>query len=265
MSRASRRGPQAPGASTPAKPRAAARAGKKVAPPPMPPRKPRPAASAEPAPAAKPKHDAAASKSKHDGGAKSKPEGGAARSKHEGGAAPRPRPVLRGDWIPVAEIARPHGIQGELRLKVFNPDSDLLAQRPKVRLRTPDGVERDVAITTARDSNKALLVRIAGVDDRNAAEALRGAELCVPREDFPPLPEGEFYACDVEGARALLPTGEEIGLVYGLNSYPTCDVLLVERSAPASGRIEVPLLPAYVDRVDVKAGVVHLLTIEGLD
>lgn len=174
----------------------------------------------------------------------------------------------RGDYISVAEIARPHGIQGELRLKVWNPDSDLLSTRSigaRLKLRLPDGEEREVTITAARDANKALLVRISGVDDRNAAEALRGAELCMAREAFPPLEEGEFYACDLEGARVMLSSGEEVGHVAGVASYPTCDVLLVERSGPTRGRLEVPLLPAYVGTVDAKAGTVELLTIEGLD
>jgi len=166
-------------------------------------------------------------------------------------------------WIGVAEIARPHGIQGELRLKVYNPDSDLLSRRPRVRLRLPDGALRDAAITSARDANKALLVRLAGVDDRDAAEALRGVEICVAREALPPLEEGEFYACDLEGARALLPSGEEIGHVSGLQSYPTCDVLLIERSS--GGRLEVPLLAPYVGKVDAQGGLVEILTLDGLE
>ena len=129
----------------------------------------------------------------------------------------------------------------------------------------PDGEEREITISTARDANKALLIRISGVDDRDAAEALRGAVLCVAREAFPPLEEGEFYACDLEGARAILRSGEEIGRVTGVASYPTCDVLLVERSGAVAGRLEVPLLPAYVGQVDAKGGTVELLTIEGLD
>src|SRR5580698_1587005 len=133
-------------------------------------------------------------------------------------------------YVAVAEVARPHGVRGELRLKVYNPDSDLLTRRAgaAVRLRLPDGSERDVAVLHAREANKALLVRLAGVDDRDAAEALRGAEVCVPRDAFPPLAEGEFYACDLEGARAVLRSGEEVGRVTGLVSYPTCDALVVD-------------------------------------
>lgn len=176
--------------------------------------------------------------------------------------APKAPPVADG-YIALAEVARPHGVQGELRLKVYNPDSDLLARRPRVRLRLPDGTTRDAAITAAREVNKALLVRLAGVEDRDAAEALRGAEVCVPRESFPPLEEGEFYACDVEGARAVLRGGDELGHVAAVASYPTCDVLVIERRT--GGRIEVPLLPEYVGAVDVAGGVVEILSIEGLD
>lgn len=177
-------------------------------------------------------------------------------------AAKKPSAPIEG-YVAVAEIARPHGVLGELRLKLYNPDSDLLSRRPRVKLRLPSGEARDAAITSAREANKALLVRIAGVDDRDAAEALRGTEILVPRDAFPPLEEGEFYACDLEGARAVMRSGEELGRVTGIASYPTCDVLLVDRTNGA--RIEVPLLDAYVGAVDAKGGTVEIVTIEGLD
>ncbi len=72
---------------------------------------------------------------------------------------------------------------------------------------------------------------------------------------------GEFYACDLEGAKVLL-AGEEIGRVKSIQEYPTCDVLVVEREAKSS--LEVPLVDAYVASVDTGAGVVELVTIEGL-
>jgi 16S rRNA processing protein RimM len=165
-------------------------------------------------------------------------------------------------WIPVAEIARPHGVRGELRLKVYNVESDLLAHRRDALLRMPDGEERTVQIASARPVNKAMLMHLRGVDDRDAAAALRGALLCIPRDEFPPLDEGEFYACDLEGARAVLESGEEIGRVRGLRSYPTCEALEIDGGT--RGAIEVPLVDAFVQEVDVENGVVRLVTIEGL-
>ena len=178
-------------------------------------------------------------------------------------APPRkPAPAPDGH-VAIGEIARPHGVQGELRLKLYNPDSDLLARRPRLRLRLGDGSLREATITSAREVNKAILVRLADVEDRDAAEALRGAEILVPREAFPALEDGEFYACDIEGARAVMSSGEEVGTVTGLASYPTCDVLVIERSS--GGRVEVPLLDAYVGAVDAAAGKVEIRTLDGLD
>jgi 16S rRNA processing protein RimM len=164
-------------------------------------------------------------------------------------------------WVAVAEVARPHGIRGELRLKPYNLDSDMLLRRSEVLLRMPDGSERTVSVAAARAVNKAVLVELRGVGDRNAAEALRGAVVCADRDEFPDLEEGEFYACDLEGARVVLPDGSEVGRVRTLRTYPTCDVLEVSR---AEGILEVPLVDSYVQEVDVAGGVVRLITVEGL-
>lgn len=164
-------------------------------------------------------------------------------------------------YVPVAEIARPHGVQGEIRLKLYNEDSDLLARRPPLRLRMPDGSEREARLESVRPIIKALLVRFAGVTDRDAAEALRGAVICVPRDAFPPLEEGEFYACDIEGARVVV-SGAVIGRVQGLQSYPTCDVLLV--ALEGGGTVEIPLTDSYVAAMDMEQQTIEVLTLEGL-
>jgi 16S rRNA processing protein RimM len=166
-------------------------------------------------------------------------------------------------------VARPHGLQGELRLKLYNEGSELLTELARgsrrssavpLRLRLPSGEERPIVLTSARSSNKALLVKLDDVVDCDAAELLRGAVILVPRDAFPPLEEGEFYACDIEGARAMVG-GEQVGIVTELHSYPTCDVLVVDRNGTS---IEVPLTDTYVASVDVPGGVIELVTIEGL-
>jgi 16S rRNA processing protein RimM len=172
-------------------------------------------------------------------------------------------------FVPVAEVARPHGIRGELRLKLYNEGSELLTELARgakrspavpLKLRLPSGEERPLVLTSARSSNKALLVKFDDVVDCDAAELLRGAVILVPRDAFPPLEEGEFYACDIEGARAMVGA-EQVGIVTELHSYPTCDVLVVKREGDS---IEVPLTDTYVASVDVAGGVIELVTIEGL-
>lgn len=161
----------------------------------------------------------------------------------------------------MAEIARPHGVRGEVRLRIYSGDPTLLLRRPPIRIRSKSGEIKDGRILRVRPADKALLADLEGVGDRNAAEALRGWEILVARDEFAPLEEGEFYACDIEGARAELVTGELVGTVTGLVTYPTCEVLLIDREGKS---LEVPLLPQFVESVDADAKLVKLVTLEGL-
>jgi 16S rRNA processing protein RimM len=167
-------------------------------------------------------------------------------------------------WVPLAEVARPHGVRGEVRLQLYNRDSDLLLYLDEVLVRFPEGEEQEVSVDGARRANEAILMKLHSVDDRDRAEELRGASVCARRGDFPPLEDGEFYACDVEGARVVVDGGEELGRVTALRSYPTVDVLVV--AAADGGRPwEVPLVDAVVSHLDVAGGVVTLATREGIE
>lgn len=162
----------------------------------------------------------------------------------------------------LAEVARPHGVRGELRLKVYNSDSDLLPSLREVLVKRPDGSERLMPLASVRGADEGyLLAKLTGVDDRDAADVLRGAQLCVRRDSFPPLDEGEFYACDVIGSRLFGPTGE-LGIVEDLVTYPTADVIVVRFRG--GSKSEIPLLDDYIGEIDVAHGRV-VLTSEALD
>jgi 16S rRNA processing protein RimM len=168
-------------------------------------------------------------------------------------------------WVPLAEVMRPHGVRGELRLRPYNRDSDLLLQLDEVLVRFAEGDEQEVSVDGARRAHDAILVKLHSVDDRDRAVELRGATICARRRDFPPLEQGEFYACDVEGARVVADgADEELGRVSELRSYPTVDVLVVP--AHDGGRPwEVPLVDSVVKDVDLQRGVVTLATLDGVE
>lgn len=161
----------------------------------------------------------------------------------------------------MAVVARPHGVRGELRLRPYNADSDLLLEVGEVMLRLPSGEGEVLSFEHARRAHDAILVKLPGRDDRNAVEELRGAEVLVRREDFPPLEDDEFYVCDIIGANVVAPEGE-IGRVEGLLSYPTVDVFVVRGEAGV--RFEIPLLDDFVERVDV-AGKKVLVTAQAAE
>jgi 16S rRNA processing protein RimM len=166
-------------------------------------------------------------------------------------------------WVPLAEVARPHGVRGEVRLKVYNRDSDLLLELDEVLVRLPEGEEHEVSVDRARRADDAILMKLHSVDDRDRAEELRGALICARRADFPPLEEGEFYACDVVGARAVLEDGREIGEISDLRSYPSVDVLVVKANDGGKDW-EIPLVESFIVEVDAPSTVV-IRTLDGLE
>ncbi|HWL84953.1 MAG TPA: ribosome maturation factor RimM [Polyangiaceae bacterium] len=195
-------------------------------------------------------------------------------------------------FVPLAEVMRPHGVHGELRLKVFNAESDLLLSQEEVLVRLPSressasgetgrrdkraddqhGPEHEVSVDRARRAGPAILMKLHSVDDRDRADELRGALIGLRRSQLPPPEEGAFYACDIEGARVVVreegandqSAVREIGTVRSLTSYPSIDVLVVKANDGKSDW-EIPLVEAYVANVDAATGVVTLVTLEGLE
>jgi len=167
-------------------------------------------------------------------------------------------------FVPLAEITRPHGVWGEVRPKVYNSDSELLLSQSEVLVRRHDRPDGVMQLESIRGADAGfLLAKFRGVDDRDAADLLRGAILCVDRSIFPPVDEGEFYVCDVIGARLVGPDGE-VGAVEDFASYPSADVLVVQLDTGAArGRVELPLVEDFIEKVDAGAGQV-LLTSEGV-
>lgn len=169
-------------------------------------------------------------------------------AKDASGATPASEPL-----ITLAAIVRAHALSGELALKLFNPDSELLNGLREVVLRLPSGEQRPGTVLAVRRNAEGALVRIAGVTTREEAEALRGTLLCVARAALPPLEDGEYYLADLPGLSVRLQDGTVVGHVEDVIEYPTVNALVVL----AEGRVrEVPDLPRYLLEVRVADGFV---------
>lgn len=100
-----------------------------------------------------------------------------------------------------------------------------------------------------------VVARIEGVDDRNAAEALKGVRIYVPRSAFPATPEGEYYWVDLIGLDVVNREGVHMGIVRDLLTTGPNSVLVLEYTETVDGaeRIAermIPFVSAYVDNVD---------------
>lgn len=142
--------------------------------------------------------------------------------------------MTRNSSVTLAVIIGAHGVTGEVRLKVFA--EDLSAHR-----RFNGGA---LTLKSVRPGNNGAIARFAEVADRNAAEALRGTDLTVSRDDLPPLGEGEYYHADLIGLAAVSPDGEALGNVVAVENFGAGDVIEVER--PDGKRFMVPMRPEAV-------------------
>jgi 16S rRNA processing protein RimM len=134
-------------------------------------------------------------------------------------AAPSDRGERR---IALAAVAGAHGVKGELRLKLFSDSIESLSRHERLFV---GGAER--RLLSIRDG-KSPVVRFEGVDDRSAAEALRGSLIEVDRSSLPPLEEGEYYHSDVIGLPAVDREGKSVGKVIAIENYGAGDLLEVE-------------------------------------
>jgi 16S rRNA processing protein RimM len=154
----------------------------------------------------------------------------------------------RVEWLAAGRVGRPHGLDGSFH--VTRPRGALLRLGATVRVG-----DADAEIVRRSGTDERPILRLAGYDDREAAEALRGGDLRVHRDDAPQLGEDEWYAEDLEGCRVV--DGElAVGRVRRLVALPSCEALEVERD----GRDDllVPLVRDAVRSVDVAEGVVDV-------
>lgn len=153
--------------------------------------------------------------------------------------------------ILVGRIHGAFGVRGEVKLEsLTDPESNLLRYQPWI-LRDAQGREREVTGARARPGGKGLIGTLPGVEDRDVADALRGAELYVLRSALPAPEDGEFYWVDLEGMRVANLEGVEFGNVSSVFSNGANDVLVVrgdrERMIPFAR-------PDYVKTLDFEAG-----------
>jgi 16S rRNA processing protein RimM len=145
------------------------------------------------------------------------------------------------DLIELGYVARAHGIRGELHVTLHNPDSEVLLGADRVFIGG-----RAHAVRRARAVPAGVLLAVDGVDDRTAAEALRGAAVSVARELIP-LADGEVLAIDLVGCDAVLEDGAPFGRVVAIEVGPQ------DRLVIRDGALErlLPLVPELVVDIDL--------------
>jgi 16S rRNA processing protein RimM len=142
--------------------------------------------------------------------------------------------------IALAAIAGAHGVRGEVRLKLFSDGVDSLAAHQTLYV---GGASR--RLLAVRASGKTAVARFEGVDDRSAAEALRGSLVEVDRSALPPLEDGEYYHADLIGLPCVDGEGRDRGRVVAVENYGAGDLLEIELGD--GKRSLIPFKPGIAD------------------
>jgi 16S rRNA processing protein RimM len=146
------------------------------------------------------------------------------------------------------------GVSGEMKCQSFaDPIHQLLKYKPLIMVH--HGIESNVEQLKGRVTAKGLVVRIPEITDRDAAQALHGAELWITRDQLPKAKDGEFYWVDLEGLRVINREGADLGTVSHLFETPANPILVAigdrERLIPF-------LLDRFIDAVDFDNGEIRV-------
>ncbi len=153
----------------------------------------------------------------------------------------------------MGRIAAPFGVRGWVRIQ---PDTaaagSLLAY--KTWWIESDGDWREAPVAEARVHGSALAARLEGLQDRDAAAALRGKSIAVPRSQLPQARDDEYYWADLLGLRVVNGEGRELGEIAQILQTGANDVLVVRGERERL----VPFIADVIRGVDTAAGVVRV-------
>lgn len=175
---------------------------------------------------------------------------------------------LPDDAVELGRIQEAWGVKGWVRIHPHSADTSALLASTAWYLQPPEARfargfsafsgHVQVQVADIKTHSDGIVARLVGVDDRSAAEALRGVRISVPRSTFPPAADGEYYWVDLIGLDVVNREGVHLGVVRDLMPTGPNSVLVMEYTETVDGVDKtaermVPFVAAYIDDVDLKA------------
>ncbi len=153
----------------------------------------------------------------------------------------------------MGRIAAPFGIKGWVKVQSYTEDPGTLMDFESWRVGRGEQ-QMHYSVEAVQDHGKALVAKLAGIDDRDAAFALRGQEISVAKSALPPPEENEFYWSDLIGLKVINRQGIELGKVDSLMESGTNDLLVVKGTREHL----IPFIAAFVGKVDLAGGTIEV-------
>lgn len=170
-------------------------------------------------------------------------------------------PVELPDFVAVGYVEKAHGIKGELKIQPLTDHPSRFGVLRSVQVEMRDGQTRVHEIEGAQVRSRCVILKLAGVDSRDAAAALRGAYINIPREDVLPLEDGDFYYFEVIGFEVATVEGQRLGIIEEVMDLPANAVLKVNEG---DKEYLIPVIPEVIDTVDREGERIIINPISGL-
>ena len=159
--------------------------------------------------------------------------------------------MAKSEYLECGYIHNTHGCHGWIKVESYCDSPAVLAKLKHV-YRREGGTYVPYAVLETGRKQDAVLMHLEGIDDMNVAEGLKGQLLYAKREDIP-LEEGGYFLVDLPGLAVIdADSGREYGRVKEISFAGGREMLVV--TTPAGERL-LPMVPAFLDRVDVESGV----------
>ena len=153
----------------------------------------------------------------------------------------------------MGRVTVPYGVRGWIKVHTLTDDPESLSDYPVWRLGR-NGNWREVRVVASRMQGNVLVAQFEGVDDRDAAAALRGSDVAVLRAELPAADEGEFYWADLIGLSVVNIEQHDFGKVSRIMQTGANDVLVVEAAEAGSAETLIPFIADVIKQVDLKSG-----------
>ena len=153
-----------------------------------------------------------------------------------------------GKEVILGKVGAVYGIKGWLKIHSFTDDQEAILDYFPWSLKLGNKVQ-SVEITDWRKHNNGLVVKVAGIDDRDIAQKLVGSEIFVSEDALSDLPEGEFYWRDLIGMAVVTDKGYDLGHVSDIMETGANDVLVVKANLKDGFGKKERLIPYLMDQV----------------
>jgi len=181
-------------------------------------------------------------------------------SKTEGGAAqPGARPLP--DMVVVGRVTGVRGLKGDLVVEVLSDVPGRLDAGARLAMVLPQGGRREAQVVSATEHPRGAVLRLRGIEDRDAALALRGATFEIPRPAAPERAAGTYFEYELIGCVCVDRSAGELGVLEDVIENGGGQLL---RIVGARGVLLVPFVESFLEQVDVAARRIALRLPDGL-